>query len=220
MNRKELKEKGKNAFKKNYWRCVLVAFIVSVIIGSTLQSGRSSSSSSQTSYELTNNPNLLAWLAGISVVVFVIAFVIRLLILRPLYVGCQNFFLVNTKQEAEFSELGLGFKRNYKNTVLTMFLMHLFQFLWTLLLIVPGIIKHYSYRMVPYILAENPDLPAREIIDQSRQMMDGHKWEAFVLDLSFILWWLLGTMTCGIAGIFWCAPYVFQTNAEYYLSLK
>lgn len=92
MNRKELKEKGKNAFKKNYWRCVLVAFIVSVIIGSTLQSGRSSSSSSQTSYELTSNPNLLAWLAGISVVVFVIAFVIRLLILRPLYVGCQNFF--------------------------------------------------------------------------------------------------------------------------------
>ncbi len=220
MNRTELKEKAKIAFKANYWRCVLAAFLISIILGTSLSSGSNANSTNQTNYALTSDPTLLKFLAGISIVFIAIAFVFRLFILRPLYAGCQNFFLVNASQPAEFSELGSGFKKNYKNTVITMFLMNLFQFLWALLFIIPGIIKHYSYRFVPYILAENPDLPAQEIINQSRQMMNGHKWEAFVLDLSFLLWWILGALTCGIAGIFWTAPYVFQTNAEYYLSLK
>ncbi len=220
MNRAKLKESAKLAFHANYWRCVLAALIISITVGSFLSSTGSSSSSNQSMYTYTNDPSLLRWIAGISIAAFVIGTVIRILLLQPLYAGCQNFFLVNAESPAEFSELGSGFKRNYQNTVFTLFLTFLFQFLWSLLFIIPGIIKHYSYRFVPYILAENPNMPAREIIDQSRKMMDGHKWEAFILDLSFILWWALAAITCGIAGIFWTGPYHYQTNAKYYLEIK
>lgn len=216
MNRAKLKESAKLAFHANYWRCVLVALIISITIGSFLSSTRNSSN--QNTY--TSDPSLFKWIAGISIIAFVIGIVIRVLLLQPLYAGCQNFFLVNAKSPAEFSELSSGFKRNYQNTVFTLFLTFLFQFLWSLLFIIPGIIKHYSYRFVPYILAENPDLSAREIIDESRRMMNGHKWEAFILDLSFILWWALAAITCGIAGIFWTGPYHYQTNAKYYLEVK
>lgn len=218
MNRAKLKESAKLAFHANYWRCVLVALIISITIGSFLSS--TGNSSNQNTYTYTSDPSLFKWIASISVIAFVIGIVIRVLLLQPLYAGCQNFFLVNAESSAEFSELSSGFKRNYQNTVFTLFLTFLFQFLWSLLFIIPGIIKHYSYRFVPYILAENPDLSAREIIDESRRMMNGHKWEAFILDLSFILWWALAAITCGIAGIFWTGPYHYQTNAKYYLEVK
>ncbi len=222
MNRTNLKESAKVAFKANYGRCVLAGILISFTVGSLIHGAldSSSSSSSQTLTMHASNSSLLGWFAGMSLLAFVIVVLIRVLLLQPLYAGCQNFFLVNAQSHAEYSEMASGYKRNYQNTVFTMFLTFLFQFLWSLLLVIPGLIKHYSYRFVPYILAENPDMPAREIIDQSRKMMDGHKWEAFILDLSFILWWLLAFVTIGLAGIFWTAPYHFQTNAKYYLEVK
>jgi len=101
-----------------------------------------------------------------------------------------------------------------------MLLYSLFVFLWSLLLIFPGIIKSYSYRMVPYILRDNPDLSATEVITRSREMMDGHKGNAFLLDLSFIGWVLLGVITCGLVMVLWTRPYMENTNAALYLRLK
>ena len=96
----------------------------------------------------------------------------------------------------------------------------LFILLWTLLLIVPGIIKSYSYRLVPYILSENPHMDRKRALELSQQMMDGHKMEAFVLELSFFGWFLLSALTCGLVGIFYVNPYLDATFAEFYVAIR
>ena len=99
------------------------------------------------------------------------------------------------------------------------FLLALFTALWTLLFYIPGIVKAYSYSQAYYILAENPGIGAREAITRSRAMMDGHKMELFVLDLSFIGWYLLCVITFGIAFI-WVAPYIQATKTNFYNKIK
>ena len=96
----------------------------------------------------------------------------------------------------------------------------MFLFLWTLLLIIPGIVKAYEYRMVPYILAEQPDINYSDAFSISKQMMDGQKMDTFILDLSFIGWTLLETITCGLTGIFWSQPYIDAVNGELYVWLR
>ena len=92
-------------------------------------------------------------------------------------------------------------------------------FLWFLLLVIPGIVKSYEYRMVPYILAENPRIGAKEAIQLSRRMTDGSKFSMFVLDLSFLGWILLGLLACFV-GVLFVQPYVDMTMAELYIDLR
>lgn len=109
--------------------------------------------------------------------------------------------------------------RNVLPAFCTTFLVGLFTFLWSLLLIVPGIIKGCSYSQAMYILAENPGISPTEAINRSKAMMDGHKMEYFLLGLSFIGWSILGIFTLGILYI-WLIPYMQTTLANYYKSLK
>ena len=99
------------------------------------------------------------------------------------------------------------------------FLVGLFTFLWSLLFVIPGIIKGYSYSMSTYILAENKGKPALECINESKAMTNGHKMDLFVLGLSFIGWGFLCAITLGIASI-WVIPYMQATYANAYNSLK
>jgi uncharacterized membrane protein len=99
------------------------------------------------------------------------------------------------------------------------FLVGLFTALWSLLFVIPGIVKAFSYSQAMYIMAENPGIGALEAINRSKAMMDGHKMEYFVLQLSFIGWHLLGTFTFGIAYI-WIVPYISATAANFYNSIK
>ncbi len=99
------------------------------------------------------------------------------------------------------------------------FLVGLFTFLWSLLFVIPGIIKGYSYSMSMYVLAENKGKPALQCIDESKKMMNGHKMELFVLELSFIGWMLLGVVTLGIAMI-WVVPYMSATETNFYNAIK
>ena len=101
-----------------------------------------------------------------------------------------------------------------------MFFYSLYITLWTLLFIIPGIIKGYEYRMIPYILAENPTISTKEAFALSKQMMDGEKLNAWILDLSFIGWNILSAFTCCILAIFYVAPYQNLTNAQLYSVLK
>ena len=89
-----------------------------------------------------------------------------------------------------------------------------------MLFVIPGIIKHYSYRLVPYILSESPDMDTEEAFRLSMEMMDGNKWDAFVLDLSFLGWEILSGITMGILGLFYVHPYRACTNAELYAVLR
>ena len=128
-----------------------------------------------------------------------------------------RYFVLNQTEMPTVGYLGYGFKTgHYGNIVLVMFLRDLFTFLWTLLFVVPGIIKHYEYLMVPYILAENPGMGREEAFLISKKMMMGQKWEVFVLDLSFLGWRILEYITFGIVGIFYVEPYYQGTMAELY----
>ena len=97
--------------------------------------------------------------------------------------------------------------------------MGVFLVLWTLLFIVPGIIKGFSYSLTPYILRDQPELSALESITESRRLMDGHKMEAFMLFLSFFGWFLVGILTLGI-GFFFIGPYFSTTYATFYDSIR
>lgn len=103
----------------------------------------------------------------------------------------------------------------WKTAVATRLLTSLFVFLWSLLFIVPGIIASYSYAMTDYILAENPDMTAREAMRASKEMMRGNRWRLFVLEISFIGWMILCVFTCGL-GIFGLIPYENAAYAAFY----
>jgi uncharacterized membrane protein len=105
------------------------------------------------------------------------------------------------------------------NIVKAMAVLFIFRFLWTLT-IIGGFIKYYSYRLVPYLLAENPDLKPLQAITLSRRMMDGHKWECFILDLSFLGWGVLSLLSFGLVGIFYLNPYKQSTMCEFYVAIR
>lgn len=109
--------------------------------------------------------------------------------------------------------------RKWFRAGITLFVMSIYQSLWTLT-IAGGIIKRYSYYLVPYIVAENPSLNAKQAITLSRKLMNGHKWECFVFDLSFIGWSVLGGLTLGLSDIFYTNPYKIAAFSEYYAQLR
>ena len=156
----------------------------------------------------------------VAAIVLAIGIALDVLLLNPVQVGINRFMVKSLDDTARIAEVGYTFDHNYKNGVKVMFFKDLYVVLWSLLFIVPGIYKAYQYRMVPYILGENPDMTYQEVQQRSKDMMDGQKWDAFVLDLSFILWHMLGGITCGLAEIFYVAPYVNLTDAALYSRLS
>lgn len=263
--RKELKMRGKAAFKANYWRCVLVAFIL-ILIGGALGVGSSRSAAENApvvapeettvsseyldgavQVEMSGSTEdlkameaefkalfdsfreqegeegvriLIAVMAGVFGVILAVGFVIQILLINPLQVGCDRFFAENSHEPAQLNEVGYGFRSGYGRVVGTMLRTSLYLFFWSLLFFIPGIVKSYSYRMVPFILAEEPEMSGKQAITRSREMMAGNKWKAFVLDLSWILWALFGAVTLGLGFIFYVGPYMQATEAELYHALK
>ena len=229
----EVKSKGKGAFKANYWPCVATSLLLGVVTagssGSVASSGSNAVSASSEGQDVTSSlqsldPEVLAMLIAIAggAILFasVVSIILKIFLINPLKVGCYRFFRKNVEtQDAPIGTIGECFG-NYVHVFITLFLKDLFLALWTCLFIIPGIIKSYSYRMVPYIIKDYPELSAKEVIDKSREMMNGNKWKAFVFDLSFIGWGLLSLITCGILGIFWVNPYIYNSKAALYLELK
>lgn len=156
----------------------------------------------------------------IFVVAFAIAFAISAFLLNPLELGCKRFFLRNLNMKAEVKEVCFSFDHSYMNIVKTLFFRDLYTFLWSLLFIIPGIVKAYEYQMIPFLLAEQPDMPKEQAFAISRQMMKGQKWKAFVLDLSFLGWSILSMFTLGILGLFYVNPYKYSTKAALYETLR
>lgn len=162
----------------------------------------------------------------ISMAIFIILSLIfyvlvRLVILDMLGIVYKRFFMEGRLYDKVPIRRFLFFARTkrWKNVVLTNLLMTIYRVLWTFT-IIGGIIKHFSYAMVPYILCENPSIKPKQAITLSRKMMKGHKWELFVLNLSFIGWDLLGALTFGLVDIFFTNPYLEATLAEYYSYLR
>ena len=254
--RKELKERAKEALKRNYWKIVLVSLIGMLIGGGLGSSGISGGGSDIRDMASDNvkehftehehddvdwegaeavlddiqmdiRPQDIVAVAFTVIVVLIVAAIVLaigialdVLLLNPVQVGINRFMVKSLDDTARIEEVGYTFDHNYKNGVKVMFFKDLYVVLWSLLFIVPGIYKAYQYRMVPYILGENPDMTYQEVLQRSKDMMDGQKWDAFILDLSFILWHMLGGITCGLAEIFYVAPYVNLTDAALYSRLS
>ena len=201
-NRAELKMRGNMAFKKNYVSAVVVALLMGIFgtVSGESSARRVSENSDIYSGNLFNVGMITGLLAGIATVVILIVLVAKVFVGNLLKMGGYRFFRSG----------------HYVNIVLTMFLRDLFTTLWSLLLVVPGIVKHYEYLMVPYIIAENPAMDYKEAFQISKQMMDGEKMEAFIMDLSFLGWYLLSAVTCGLLAIFYVNPYVQASFAEMY----
>lgn len=110
-------------------------------------------------------------------------------------------------------------KGSWINVAITMLLRNIYNFLWYFT-IIGGVIKMYEYRMIPYILAENPKTNRKEAFKLSKQMMKGNKWKTFLLDVSFIVWNILSVFTLGLLNILYVNPYKATTNAELYVELR
>ncbi len=133
------------------------------------------------------------------------AFAFTTFVSNAVEVGKVRYFLKGFDNDYD-ADVGILFStfngEEYYGVVKTQFFKGLYIFLWGLLLVIPGIIKSYEYRMVPYIISKKPNMPYDEAIRVSRYMTDGHKWNMFVLDLSFIGWHILGALFFGIGGLF------------------
>lgn len=151
----------------------------------------------------------------------VIALVFTILIAEPLIVAGRRYFIKATEEEnAKMNEMGEVFKKGcWINVTITMLLKNIYNVLWYLT-IIGGFIKTYEYKMIPYILAENPKVNRKEAFKLSKEMMRGNKWKTFVLDLSFILWNMLSVLTFGLLNILYVNPYKSMTFAELYKELK
>lgn len=142
------------------------------------------------------------------------------LLLLPMGVGFANTFLSNARGNTDFSLPRLfDYFKDYARVLLTELLVVLYTLLWSMLLIIPGIIKSFSYAMVPFVLRDDPGIKYDAAITLSSNMMRGHKFDLFYLYLTFIGWFLLSILTCGF-GFLWLYPYVNQAKAFFYEDVK
>ena len=215
--RQEIKAIGKEQFKLNYWNCVLAAEIARVV--STGQDAfRVVSGQQDTFYMMDSQPaqatvSVRANAGGL----------LALLLGGPIAVGLNYFFVKNVRGERDELSVTTPFTeafRNFPRKLGGSLWMGLFVFLWALLLVIPGIIKGISYSMTQYLLADCPNVKARDALKLSMRMMNGHKWEYFVMGLSFLGWNLLSALTLGILSVFYVDPYMRSSFAEYYLELR
>ena len=139
------------------------------------------------------------------------------LLALPLSWGLTVSLLRNHREESvDLENLFDGFRGGrYTRVFCALFLVNLFTILWTLLLIIPGIMKAFSYALTPYIVMDEPELTARQAITRSCEIMEGRRWKLFCLSLSFIGWGILSLLTFGI-GILWLVPYMNASVAAFY----
>ena len=222
----ELKSRGKQAFKANYWQSVAVSFVMAIFAGGTASaaSNRVQSTTSEVTVEGAGvSPEQAAFLAavvlGVIFTVGIVGSIVHALLANPIEVGGRRFFEKNANDPTtQFNTMFEGFQ-DYGRVLVTMLIRDVFILLWTLLLIIPGAMKAYSYRLVPYLVKDRPELSPMEVLAESEALMRGNRWRAFVMDLSFLGWLLLGVVTLNLGNIFWTNPYMNATDAALYQEL-
>jgi integral membrane protein len=193
------KNRALSALENKWGNFVAITFVYGFIIGIT--------------QILSGDKDSPAILHLIGLVLFILAL--------PLTWGYQTLFLGAVRGgDATAKDMFEGYNKELFSRVLTTTLLYyVYVFLWSLLLLIPGCIKSYSYAMTPYILKDNPEMKNNAAIEESMRMMDGHKLELFLLDLSFIGWAILSILTCCI-GFLWLTPYMNMARVNFYEDLK
>lgn len=222
---RNLKTKAWAGLKKNYWQ----AFLASLVL---LMVGGSGGASVNWNLQKSDFPEGI-FEAGSAVPPYIIVFIIaavllgilfalafRVLLGYPLEVGAWKYFVEGQKQTFDLNHLGYAFnKSRYLDIIKTMLWRAILNFLWFLLLIIPGIIAFYAYRMVPFILADNANIGYKQAVKLSVRMTRGHKFHIFLLDLSFLGWLLLGFLALFV-GVLFVFPYINAAYAELYAVLR
>jgi uncharacterized membrane protein len=223
-DRKELKRRAKEVLRKSYWKAFLVSIILTIVGGTSAPSFNFN-----LNFGKSDSPGMMDWdsmapflIIAIVVMIFVVLFALafRIFVGFPLEVGSMRYFRQSAEHEVNLNNLGFAFNKDrYLDIVKAMFWRGFLNFLWFLLLIIPGFVKFYAYSMVPFILADNPNIGFRRAVGLSNQMTRGHKFRIFVLDLSFLGWIFLGILAFFV-GVLFVLPYINATKAELYLSLR
>lgn len=214
-DRKDIKARGKAAFMKNYGSCVLAALLMGLLFN--FASGSNAANVGNSGIMTSVDEEMMTVMALIIFVAALIAIILGVFIKNVIEVGGCKFFIDNQTGRPGVGTLFSVFRSgNYMNVVVTLFFRDLYIFLWSLLFVVPGIVKSYEYRMIPYILAENPGMDRKEAFKISREMMTGQKMEYFILELSFFGWMILSVFTFNLLNIFFVAPYMQASYAEVY----
>lgn len=227
--RSELKDRAKAVLKKHYWTLLPLSILLVIIEGRMVSVQMSMDTDSNMVFQLQilnrvfSIPEVtptLALLVAISGIVFLVATVFALNVLRY---GLMNGFRAASEERLDTFDVLCGFRQQYWHVVAVQFRKGLSIFLWSFVFLIPGIIKSYEYCMVEYILYDHPEWSVEETLAYSRMMTMGKKWDIFVLDLSFILWYLLfgflDLFTLGLASLL-LNPYILQTGAELYLEIR
>ncbi|WP_282942203.1 DUF975 family protein [Paenibacillus sp. RC67] len=240
--RKLLKDRAKNVLRLSYWKAFLASLLLAVVTGGLPSCSYNSSfngngGSKNQDFSLFPGVNngfnynfngkldglMLAIIIGaiiIGVIIFLATIAFRIWVSNPLEVGIRKYFTQSSREDVNMNYMGYGFsKGNYVAIVKAMLWRMFLNFLWYLLLIIPGIVKYYAYSMTPYLLADQPHIGTKRAVELSNRMTNGYKWRMFVLDLSFLGWYILGTIALFI-GVLFVMPYVNATQAELYLELR
>ena len=223
-----LKQNAKVVLSQSYWRVLLVC-AVGLLLSGELDAGFEHTVSDPASGLSVETSGLL--FSSLLGLLISLGFLIGLILLMVLaagwgiffrsvvQVGWKRYMIRNRGGSPGFTTLFSAFDRHYWNVVSGQFYVTLRVVLFSLLLVIPGIVKGYEYCLVPYLLAENPGLPPRRAAELSSFATSGEKWKLFVLDLSFIGWRLLGALLFGI-GVIFVEPYYQATWAELYAALR
>ena len=215
-SREMLKTRAKDVLRQKYWMIFAACFIAGLLSGGSSFGSGFSNQLSSASYDL----EIAMLLAVIYLIVAVAGVALGIFVSNPVSVGFCRYLMEARQGKTDLSTLFWGFREGrYMKIVKTMFFYQLYVILWSCLFIVPGIIKAYEYYYVPYILAENPYIPTERVLQLSRTMTNGEKGKIFVLNLSFLGWWFLGGIACGI-GVWFVSPYVSATYAELYAFVR
>lgn len=215
-NRSKLKTRAKDVLSKHYWKSFVASLIIFIFtIGNSNNNGKSDGAS-----VWVFDWHTFIFYIGIFILAIIVFFAIRVLLGYGLIVGGRKFFIRASEGEADLNHFKYAFKSGHLgNIITTMLFRSILLFLWLLCFIFPFVIKWYAYRFVPYLLADNPELSPRRAIELSKMMTRGEKFDMFVLDLSFIPWYILGLLALGL-GVLFVHPYRDATFAELYLVLR
>lgn len=231
--RRELKTRAKAVLRAVYWKAFLVSLIIAFVgnsggfpgFGGNFGGHSGGNGAANSPGPFFDGSASHVWLFVAMIIGFVllgltIALAFRILLGYPLEVGGRRYFIQAAQGNSDLNALGYAFEKGkYLDIIKAMLWRGVLNFLWFLLLIIPGIVKSYAYRMVPYILADNPNIGYKRALELSNKMTKGEKFKMWVLDLSFIGWYLLGFLALFVGTLF-VMPYENATKAELYLVLR
>lgn len=218
--RADLKARAKMTLKGHYWTAFVASLVVALVSGGGGSSSGGAAGSEFGSAAETMPPEYAAGFAIGIIIAAAAGLAVAIFLGSVLEVGARRYFTSACCRHYDLGNLGFAFKQGrYGNVVKVQLIRGIKEFLWFLVFIIPGIIKGYAWCLVPYILADNPHLDHKRALQLSDKMTMGHKAEIFVLELSFIGWYLLGALCCGV-GVMFVNPYHDSTMAELYMQLR